>query len=112
MGHAVYKILATQLDPYHAEQRTLRFTVRMTNDSGYPDNFWDDSFRLLVDGVARAPKSGLNKLVDGHSAEEGDVTFVIPAETQSAVLRVRNSSESTDVPVDLSAKAGSAERGN
>src|SRR5262245_49706019 len=33
VGRAVYKILATQLEPYNVEQRTLRFTVRMTNDS-------------------------------------------------------------------------------
>ena len=86
------------------ENLTLRFTVRMTNNRGYPDNFWDNSFRLLVDGMPRAPIDELNKLVDGHSAEDGEVVFVIPAATQSTVLQVRHEDESTAIPVDLSAK--------
>lgn len=56
-----------------------RFTVRMTNN-------------------------GLNKLAQGDSAEEGDVEFAVPAATQSAVLQVRHSDESTRIPVELTAK--------
>lgn len=48
--------------------------------------------------------NGLNKLVQGDSAEEGDVEFAVPAATQSAVLQVRHSDESTRIPVDLTAK--------
>jgi len=104
LGSAVYKILTAQLDRYNVEKLTVRFTVRMTNNSGSVDIFGDDSFRLLVDGVPRAPISGLLKLVYGHSAEDGDVVFVLPAATQSTVLQVRHSNESTEIPVDLSAK--------
>jgi len=49
----------------------------MTNNGKYPANFWAASFRLLVDGVPRAPENDLNELVDSHSAKEGMVEFVI-----------------------------------
>lgn len=104
LGSAGYKILAARLDRRNVEKLALRFTVRMTNDGGYPANFWDNTFRLLVDGVPRAPVSGLDKVVQGHSAEEGDVEFVIPAATQSVVLRIQHPDESTEIPVDLTAK--------
>jgi len=94
----------------NTEELTLRFTVRMTNGAKYPANFWDETFRLLLDGVPRAPVGGLNKLVPGDSAEEGDVEFAVPAATRSAVLQVRHSDESTRIPVDLSATPAAPER--
>lgn len=104
LGGAAYRILAAQLDRRNVEELTLRFTVRMTNSGKYPANFWDETFRLLVDGVPRAPVGGLNKLVQGDSAGEGEVEFAVPAATQSAVLQVRHSDESTRIPIDLSVK--------
>jgi len=104
LGPVVYKILAAQIDHYNTEKLTLRFTVRMTNNNRFPASFWDDSFRLLVDGVPKAPISGLNKVVNSHSAEDGDVVFVIPVVTQSTVLQVRHQDESAEIPVDLSPK--------
>ena len=76
----------------------------MTNGERFPTNFWDESFRLRVDGVPKAPVSNLNKLVPAQSAEEGVVEFVIPAATQAVVLQVRQADESTEIPVDLSSK--------
>jgi hypothetical protein len=110
LGSVTYKILAAQLDRYDMEKLTLRFAVRMTNNGPYDANFWDNSFRLLVDGVPRAPISRLNKIVYHHSAEEGDVVFVIPAATQSTVLRIRKGDESTEIPIDLLAKPELAEQ--
>ena len=104
VGSATYRILAAQLDRRNAETLTLRFTVRMTNGERFPTNFWDESFRLQVDGVSKAPVGNLNKLVPAQSAEEGVVEFVIPAATQAVVLRVRQADELTDIPVDLSSE--------
>jgi hypothetical protein len=105
LGDAVYKILAVQLDRHNnVEKLALRFKIRATCLNGYGVNFWDNSFRLLVDGVPTAPVSNLNKVVQARSAEEGEVIFVIPAETQSTVLSISNGSESTEIPVDLSAE--------
>jgi hypothetical protein len=110
LGDYVYKILAAQLDRDSAEKLRLRFTVRMMNNSGYGANFWDDTFRLLVDGVPRAPISNLNELVPSRSAKEGDVVFVIPEATKSTVLQVWSRGESTEIPIDIAAKPDLAEQ--
>ena len=104
VGSAVYRILAAQLDRRNAETLSLRFTVRMTNGERFPTNFWDESFRLRVDGVPSAPVGNLNKLVQAQSAEEGVVEFVVPVAARAVVLQVRQGDESTEVPVDLSSK--------
>jgi hypothetical protein len=115
LGDAVYKILVAQLDRHNVEKLALRLTMRMTCLNGPSGcNFWENSFRLIVDGVPTAPVSNLNtmlnKYVAPRSSEEGEVMFVIPAETQSVVLSINYGSESTEIPVDLSAKAESTDK--
>lgn len=106
LGSFVYKFLAAQLDRYNVETLILRFTVRMTNNGRYDANFWDSSFRLLVDDVPTAPVSELNELVPGRSAKDGDVVFIIPKATKSAVLQVWDGDESTEIAIDITAKPG------
>lgn len=102
LGTATFKILSAQVEQHNREKLALRITLRMTNNNDYPANFWDNSFRLLLDNVPRSPESGLNLVVDGNSAKEGDVVFLVPVVTQSAVLRIRQGDEATDILVDLS----------
>ena len=83
-----YGILKIVLDRHEIDQLSLAFTIRMTNQSQYPTNFWDASFRLLADGVPVAPIGGLNELVDGNAAKDGVVKFAIPAKTQKVALQV------------------------
>jgi hypothetical protein len=107
-GYIVYKILSARLEPYNAEKDALRFTIRCTNNDDYPMNFWDRSFRLLVDGVPRAPTSGLNEIVDGQSAKEGDVVCEVPTGETRVVLQISaptpsGTDETTELPFDLTA---------
>ncbi len=107
-GYVVYKILSARLEPYNAEKDALRFTVRCTNNDDYPMNFWDRSFRLLVDGVPHAPISGLNELVEGQSAKEGDIAFEVPTGENKVVLQISaptasGADETTEIPFDLTA---------
>ncbi len=107
-GYTVYKILSARLEPYNAEKDALRFTVRCTNNDDYPLNFWDRSFRLVVDGVPRAPISGLNEIVDGQSAKEGDIVFEVPTGENKVVLQISaptpsGTDETTEIPFDLAA---------
>jgi hypothetical protein len=44
---------------------------RMMNHDRFDANFWDQSFRLIVNGVPMAPESGLNELVSAESTQEG-----------------------------------------
>jgi hypothetical protein len=98
----VYKILAAQLDGYAPGKRSLRFDVRMTNNGRFPANFWGDSFRLVVDGVPRAPDNSLNELVAANSAKEGAVEFVIPDTTTDVGLQVGEVGEKAPaIPIAL-----------
>jgi hypothetical protein len=103
LGNVQYKILSLKLEAYNTENHSLRLTVLMTNNDRFGHNFWDSSFRLLTEGLIKAPVSNLNKVVHGNSTETGDVEFIIPAATGSATLRIINFGESTDVPLDLTA---------
>ena len=106
-GDIVYKILSVRLEPYNADKDALRFTIRCTNNGLVAMNFWDSSFRLLVGGVPRAPISGLNELVEGRSAKEGDVVFEVPTGENHVVLQISaptpSGSETTEIPFDLTA---------
>jgi hypothetical protein len=107
-GYIVYKILSARLEPYNAEKDALRFTVRCTNNDDYPLNFWDRSFRLVVDNVPRAPISGLNEIVEGRSAKEGDIVFEVPTGESKVVLQISaptpsGTDETTEIPFDLTA---------
>ncbi len=96
-----YKILSAELDRPNSSTLLLRFVVRLTNGGQYDANFWNASFRLLVDGVPRAPVSDLNELVAGHSAKEGTVEFTVPDTTTRVVLQFRSGDEVAEIPIDL-----------
>jgi hypothetical protein len=60
----------------------------MMNHDRFDANFWDQSFRLSVNGVPMAPDSGLNELVSAESAQGGTVLFVIPHGTTDGTLKI------------------------
>jgi len=98
-GDGVFTLLAATLAPRNSESKTLTIRVRMLNNNLNPRNFWDSEFRLLVDGVPRSPESGLDEVVAGRSAKDGDVKFVVPAETRAATLRIYYAEEQSDIPL-------------
>ncbi len=88
VGDLVYKVLTARLDRYAPNKLSLRFEVRMTNNGRFPANFWASSFRVLVDGVPRAPDNNLDEVVDSHSAKDGIVEFVIPDSATDVGLQI------------------------
>jgi hypothetical protein len=100
-GDIVIDILRGRVEPYNATTRSLALRIRLTNNGNYGVNFWASSFRLVIDGVPRAPTNGLNEIVDGHAAKDGDVIFDVPDDARSVALRLVWSEEQTDVPLDL-----------
>lgn len=98
---ATFTLLKVEMSPQTAEKDALRIRLRMLNHDRYDKNFWDRLFRLLVDGVPLAPEGGLNELVPGESAKEGDVLFVVPRGTAAARLRITYYEDSTEIPLDL-----------
>lgn len=99
-----YTILKIVLDRYEIDQLSLAMTVRMANQTPYPTNLWDASFRLLADGVPVAPMGGLNELVDGNAAKDGVVEFAIPAKTQTLALQIEKlGADAPALPIALPA---------
>ena len=94
-----YQILAVQLDRQAEGELSLRFSIRITNNHREPCLIGRDQFRLMVDGVSRAPTKARfpnpaldNQavIVERYSAQEGDVIFVVPDTAQSVDFLVVN----------------------
>jgi hypothetical protein len=101
LGAATFTLLKAEVAPRTTEKDALQIRIRMTNHDRFDANFWDQSFRVIVNGVAMAPESNLNELVRAQSAGEGDVLFVIPHGTIDGTLKITHDDESTEVPLAL-----------
>lgn len=101
LGEVEFTLLDASLAPRNSESSTLTLRVRLLNNRNYPVNFWDSQFRLLVDGIPRAPNSGLNVVVEGNAADEGEITFVVPKSATDPQLRILFAEEKTDIPLPL-----------
>ena len=99
--HATFTLLAAEASPHTTEKDGLKIRLRMTSHDRVDHNFWDQSFRLIVDGVPTAPESGLNEVVAGQSAKEGDVIFTLPRGARSAKLAITYYDDRTEIPLDL-----------
>ncbi len=103
----VYTVLAARLEPLNAERNSLKLTIRCALGNGSSTSFGSDSFRLLVDGVPRAPVNFLNQIVEARSAKDGDVIFEVPASTATVQLRITSSATGhpyrtgADIPIRL-----------
>ena len=78
----------------------------MPNAGTYPANFWDEQFRLVVDGVPLAPVAGVNEVVAAQAAEEGELEFAVSRTATQVQFRISSGDEQSDVPLDLAAPPG------
>jgi hypothetical protein len=83
-----YRILKIQLDENDPGEFALEVTAQMLNEGRFPANFWNDNFRLVVDGVPRAPVGSLNEVVEAGAAKDGVVKFAIPKNAKMVELQV------------------------
>lgn len=101
-GQVVFKLLSARVDAYSPDEVSLRFMIRMTNNDRFDANFWAASFRLSVGGSLQAPANDLDELVSAHSSKEGEVEFVIPANTAAAGLQMGEVGEGkATIPIHL-----------
>lgn len=87
-GQAVFKLLSVRVEPYTPDTDSIHFTVRMTNDADFGANLWAASFRLSVNGSLQSPTNNLDEIVPAHSAKEGEVEFVVPANASTVGLQM------------------------
>jgi hypothetical protein len=101
----IYTILKMQLDENDAKEFALEVTARMVNEDRFPANFWNDNFRLVVDGVPYAPVGSLNEVVAAHAAKEGVVKFAVVKDAKTVALQIdRFGSDAPGLPIALPAK--------
>ena len=98
---ATFTLLNAEVTRQTAEKDALRIRLRMMNHDRYDHNFWNSSFRLILDSVPMAPAGDLNELVAGESAKEGDVVFEIPHGSAAGKLKITYYEDSTEIPLDL-----------
>jgi hypothetical protein len=100
-GRGTYELLAARLDPRSAEVGTLTLQIRLTNAGPADIGFWNDSFRLVIDGVPRAPTSWLNSSVDPRSAKEAELVFSVPLSAKTLKLAINSGDEDGEIPLTL-----------
>lgn len=100
-GRGTYELLAAKVEPRTAEVATLTLRVRLTNAGPADIGFWNDSFRLAVDGVPRAPTSRLISSVEARSAKEAEIAFDLPLAARSLVLKLNSGDEEGEIPLTL-----------
>jgi hypothetical protein len=107
LNDCTYKILTAEVERANSSTLRLRLVIRLTvnNSASSGAEFTNGNFRLLVDGVPRAPVSDLIQLVERHSAKEGTVEFTVPDTATKLILEVRDTGEVAEVPIDLSETA-------
>ena len=96
-----YQILTAELHARNNSENVLRLQIRLTNNAAYPTNLWNRTFRLLEDGVPRSPISNLSESVEGHSAQEGIVEFIVPIGVPEVRLRLLVGEETAEIPIAL-----------
>lgn len=101
---STYSVLALTPERGNTTDRwRLRVRVRLATDANSGGmNFWDSSFRLLIDGVPRAPESKLNEIVESGAAKDGELVFDVPWATQTLALQVLHYGKVTELPLAVS----------
>ena len=96
------RIVSATVDPFNQTTRVLRLGIRFTNNGETFDRDYYWTFRLLVDGVPRAPEDRGYEQIEAHSAKELEYAFKVPVSPAHVVLRVsKDKGEEADVPFDL-----------
>jgi hypothetical protein len=106
-GDLIYTLISGSVAP--ANNSIVRFRIRFSNEGRVDANFWDASFRLVAGDKSLSPTSGLNKLVAGHSIDQGIVIFEVPAGVAKASLRIEYEGQTGEIPLDLSPSGRPAE---
>lgn len=94
-------ILSAHVEPIDLDRRSLTFRVRHLNTGSRQENFWGNSYRLLVDDVFRATTNFLDELVDANSAKDADVVFEVPTGVKDVVLQISSGDEKSRFPFKL-----------
>ena len=96
-----YEILSATAEARGGGRYQLKLSVRLTSAGPMDLGFYTDSFRLLVDGVPRAPVNSLIEAVDARSSKEADILFDLPTAATRLELEIANGEDSATLPISL-----------
>lgn len=100
-GRGTYELLGAQFERRTDAVGALTLRIRLTNAGPADLGFWNDSFRLVVDGVPMAPKSWLNTSVEARSAKDASVVFDLPLAAKSLKLLITSGDEEGEIALAL-----------
>lgn len=101
---ARYELQSAVVSASTTEGDILRIHVRFANLSEHPNSlmhFESSLFRLVIDERKLWPKEKFHYVVPSHKAREEDVLFLISKEVKQVTLKIGNSVDGVDVPLDL-----------
>jgi hypothetical protein len=101
-----YRILSASLSPQTSESDTLRIQVRVTSNAmeGFGTVLTDRSFLLRVSGSPDIePARRFTENVSAGLSMDREVEFAIQRGIPNATLRIRNFTDSVDIPIELGA---------
>lgn len=104
-GYLIYTVLSGDVAS-GADGSIVRLRVRFSNEGSDPANFWDNAFRLAVQGHAVGPVGGLNAIVPGHALQQGVITFDAPRGAARASLHIVDRDAVAEIPLDLTPVGG------
>jgi hypothetical protein len=97
-----YSILGSSLEAITPESNSLTIKIKYKNNSNYsPAPFWNEGFRLAIDGSLTAPSGDLSELVQRHAELVGTVTFEVPNNAKDLVFRILDVGKDIAVPIKL-----------
>jgi hypothetical protein len=97
-----YKILGSTLEATTPESNSLKIKIKYKNNSNYsPATFWNEGFRLAVDGALTSPSGDLSELVERHAELVGTVTFEVPNSAKTLALHILDVGKDVAVPIKL-----------
>ncbi|MDN3581539.1 hypothetical protein [Mucilaginibacter flavus] len=99
-----YTIVSSTLEATTPETNSLAIKIKYKNNSNYsPATFWNEGFRLAVDGSLTAPSGDLSQLVERHAEQVGTVTFDVPNNAKSLALHILDVGKDIAIPIKLTA---------
>ena len=97
-----YSILGSSLEAITPESNSLKIKIRYKNNSNYsPAPFWNEGFRLAIDGSLTTPSGDLNELVERHAELAGTVTFEVPDNAKALALHILDVGKDIAIPIKL-----------
>jgi len=97
-----YTIVSSSLEAITPQSNLLEIKIKYKNNSNYsPATFWNEGFRLAIDGALTPPTGDLSELVERHAEKSGAVTFEVPNNTKSLALHILDVGKDIAIPIKL-----------